>query len=124
MRLNATNIATGTSLLGAGVVTGVLLAPHNAESRRPVTAAAPPPVVRTVHIKRVHHRTIHERARHAVHAAAPAHAAAAVVPAAQPVRLVAAPPPAPVQHPLRTRTSGSGGGSGSGGEHESEHGDD
>jgi hypothetical protein len=123
MTFNASNIAIGTSLLGGGVLAGVLLAPHDAESRRTVAAVPPAPVVRTVHIKRVHHRTVHERVHHQrLRAAVPT--PAAVVPAATPVRLVSAAPPAPVRHELRTRTSGSGGGGGHEAEHEHEGGGD
>jgi hypothetical protein len=112
MIFNATKIAAGTSLLGAGGLAGVLLAPKPAESERAAGALpAPAPVVRTVHIKRVHHRVIHEKPKR-VHHAAPAAPAPAPVAAATaapaPIRPVApAPAPAPTRQPLRTRTSGS-----------------
>jgi hypothetical protein len=124
MTSNATKIAAGTSLLGVGGLVGVLLAPQpDGGERAAATVQTAAPVVRTVHIKRVHHRTIHEKpkAQH-VHAAAAPAAAAAVAPS--PVRqVVAAPAPAPAQHPLRTRSSGGGTGSGEN-EHEHEGGDD
>jgi hypothetical protein len=126
MTFNPTHIAAGASLLGIGGVAGVLLAPQSAESENAAavrTQTAAPPVVRTVHVKRVHHRTIHEKphvVRHPARAAASGPVAAAPAPA--PVQQVAAAPaPAPTPHPLRTRTSGSAG-SGDG-EHEHEHGD-
>ncbi len=129
MTFKPTQIAAGASLLGIGGVAGVLLAPQSAESENAAAVrsqAAAPPLVRTIHVKRVHHRTIREKP-HLVHhvtqaaASAPAAVAVAPAPAAAPVRQVAAvPAPAPAPHPLRTRTSGS---SGSGdGEHE--HGGD
>jgi hypothetical protein len=114
MIVNFTKIAVGTCLLGVGGVGGVLLAPQDTPRERTTTSA--PVVLRTVHVKHVHRRTIHEKP-HRVQAA-PVHVAVA------PVRqVVAAPPPAPAQHPLRTRTSGSGG-SGSGDDHEHESSDD
>jgi hypothetical protein len=131
MTFNATKIATGTSLVGAGALAGVLLAPKAAESERAAnTLPAPATVVRTIHIKRVHHRVIHEKpkhVRHAAQAAAPAAAStpvAAVSAAPPPVQpVVAAPAPAPTHQPLRTRTSGSGGSGGGESEHEGgEHG--
>jgi hypothetical protein len=133
MTFNPTHIAAGASLLGIGGAAGVLLAPQSAESQNAAavrTQAAPPPVVRTVHVKRVHHRTIHEKphvVQHAERAATSAPVAAAPAPApVQPV--AAAPAPAATPHPLRTRTSGSAGsGDGErehGGDHGEEHGDD
>jgi hypothetical protein len=128
MTFKPTQIAAGASLLGIGGVAGVLLAPQNAESQNAAAVrmqAAPPPVVRTIHVRRVHHRTIHEKP-HVVHhvtraaASAPAAVAAAPAPAqaAAPVRQVSA---APAPHPLRTRTSGSSGSGSDDGGHE--HGD-
>ena len=114
MIFNATRIAAGISLLGAGGLAGVLLAPKTAESERAAsTLPLPAPVVRTVHIKRVHHRVIHEKPKRVHHAAVGA--ATDLVPIAPeaaapaPTRpATAAPAPAPTGRPLRTRTSGSG----------------
>jgi hypothetical protein len=125
MTSTATKIAAGTSLVGLGGIAGLLLAPQQGDAERAAASVAqtPAPEVRTVHIKRVHHRTIHLKPKHEHHVAAAA-AAPAAAPAPVPV-VQSAPPPAPAPtSPIRTRTSGSGG-SGSdddgGHEHESEH---
>jgi hypothetical protein len=125
MTNNATKIAAGTSLLGVGGMAGVLLAPQKgAAPAAAVTLPAPPAVVRTVHIKHVHYRTVHEHPKASSHQAVGAAAGASAVtatPAAPAPQPVAAPVPAPVsvQPRIRTRTSGGGGG-GAGGEHEGE----
>lgn len=126
MTFNVTRVAAGSSLLGIGGLAGVLLAPRGAE--HPRAPVQPATVVRTVYIKRVHHRTIHVRPKPVPRPKAAA--AAAVAPPPAPVQ-VAATPPAPAPSPLRTRTSGSHGQTQkplrtrtSGGEHEQEHGDD
>ncbi len=74
MTSNATKIAAGVSLLGLGGIGGLLLAPQQGDAERSaatVTQAAAPEV-RTIHIKRVHHRTIHEKPKHVRHASAAA----------------------------------------------------
>ena len=136
MTSTATKIAAGTSLVGLGGIAGLLLAPQQGDAERAASSVAqtPAPEVRTVHIKRVHHRTIHAKPKREHHAAAAQATAAtpAVAPAAAPVPVTQAAPspaPAPTQAPIRTRTSGTGN-SGSGDdsgherEHESEGGDD
>ena len=114
MILSATKIATGAVLVGGGALAGVVAAPQGTSAQSSPVAATEP-VVRTVHVKRVHRRTVHEKLHHHRGRGAEAerggnHAATSAGVATTSVQRAAAPVPAVTpQQPLRTRTSGSSG---------------
>jgi hypothetical protein len=126
MASKAGKLVAGTSVLGLGGLAAVAISadkPASAERVVTTIAKAPPVEVQTITVRRVIHRTIHEKRRHTHHtsavavsapaagaaaASAPAEAPAPVVQPA-PVPTSTAPAPMPERAPIRTRTSGSGG---------------